>query len=97
MYHEARRGKVKLSELKDTTLNYDKKRFPNCLKSMDYSVKQNVTPEISKRLPKRLKIDLILPYIFFNPNIVLSFKNLLGVLIEKVSKVAKLGIHVKLT
>ena len=37
----------KISELEDTTLNSDKKPFWNCLKSMDDSVKQKVTPEIS--------------------------------------------------
>ena len=36
----------KISELEDTTLNSDKKHFWNCLKSMDDSVKQKVTPEI---------------------------------------------------
>lgn len=50
--HEARRGKVKMSELEDTTHNYDNKRFPYCLKSIDYSVKQNVTQEISNQTPK---------------------------------------------
>ena len=50
--HEARRGKVKMSELEDITHNYDKKRFPYCLKSIDYSVKQNVTQEISNQTPK---------------------------------------------
>ena len=50
--HEARRGKVKMSEPEDTTHNYDKKRFPYCLKSIDYSVKQNVTQEISNQTPK---------------------------------------------
>ena len=38
----------KISELEDTTLNSDKKHFWNCLKSMDDSVKQKVTPEISE-------------------------------------------------
>ena len=38
----------KISELEDTTFNSDKKHFWNCLKSMDESVKQKVTPEISE-------------------------------------------------
>ena len=38
----------KISELQDTTLNSDKKHFWNCLKSMDDSVKQKVTAEISE-------------------------------------------------
>ena len=36
------------SDLEDTTLNSDKKHSWNCLKSMDDSVKQKVTPEISE-------------------------------------------------
>ena len=36
----------KISELEDTTLNSEKKHFWHCLKSMDDSVKQKVTPEI---------------------------------------------------
>ena len=40
--------KNKISELEDTTLNSDKKHFWNCLKSIDDSVKQKVTPEISE-------------------------------------------------
>ena len=38
----------KISELEDTTLNSDKKHFWKRLKSMDDSVKQKVTPEISE-------------------------------------------------
>ena len=38
----------KISELDNTTLNSDKKHFWNCLKSMDDSVKQKVTPENSE-------------------------------------------------
>ena len=36
-----------IPELEDT-LNSDKKHFWNCLKSMDDSVQQKVTPEISE-------------------------------------------------
>ena len=38
----------KISELENTTFNSDQKHFWNCLKSMDDSVKQKVTPEISE-------------------------------------------------
>ena len=38
----------KISELEDTTLNSDKKHFWKRLKSMDESVKQKVTAEISE-------------------------------------------------
>ena len=38
----------KISGLEDTTLDSDKKHFWNCLNSMDDSVKQKVTPEISE-------------------------------------------------
>ena len=38
----------KISELEDSTLSSQKKYFWNCLKSADYSVKQNVTPELSE-------------------------------------------------
>ena len=38
----------KISELENTTLNSDQTHFWNCLKSMDDSVKQKATPEISE-------------------------------------------------
>ena len=54
--------------------------------------------KLTTRLPKRLEIEPTLTAvrkIFSNPDIVLSFKNMLGVSAEKVSEAAKPGIDVE--